>query len=481
LKLPDTISIRPLTVPVNAAVTVPGSKSITNRLLILSALAHGRSILHGALWSQDTEVMVDCLRKLGFEVDVHPEESHPCNRRIEVEGRGGEIPGAGTSARPLELFTADSGTAARFLTALVCLRRGFFRIDGTPRMRQRPMADLVGILRELGVTIRSENGDDCLPILIDSPGLQGGQVEISGERSSQFASALMLVSGCIRVNLVLRITGKRVSEPFLDLTSALMMQALGKGGGLSPVLKTSTSNECRFEIPSIGYRAREWLVEPDASAASYLMAMAAILGGSIRVPRLTASALQGDIRFWVILREYCGRCVLPMPGEECSLTGPWRWMEERSLYFAPISDTFMTMAVIAPFGQAALTMNGLGHTRHQESDRLAVMATELARTGVRAERIGEDALRIHPCQSWQEATIRTCGDHRIAMAFAVLGMRDVKGGGKPWLRIEHPSCVAKTYPNFFEAMEDVARQSYAAAKQPPVPTVLGSDGKPLFR
>lgn len=480
MKLPDLIQIRPLTVPVNASVRVPGSKSITNRLLVLSALAHGRSVLHGALWAEDPEVMVACLRKLGFVVEVRPDASHPSNRMIEVNGLGGRIPNSGTRGRPLDLYVGNSGTAARFLTAMVCLGQGCFRIDGAPRMRQRPMGDLRAALRELGVEARSEKGNDGLPFRIESHGLQGGEVQVSGERSSQFASALMLVSVCLRANLRLRITGKRVSEPFLDLTSALMSRALGAPTGPLLIQKTSTADACQFEIPSIGYRAQEWRVEPDASSAAYPLAMAAILGGKMRIPNLKAAVLQGDIRFWIILREYCGRCELPLPGEECSLTGPWRWVEERSLYFAPISDAFIAMAVIAPFGQAPLTMNGLEHTRLQESDRLEAVAGELKRTGVQADITGPDAIRIHPASTWREATIRTHEDHRMAMAFSVLGLRDVMGKGQPWIRIENPACVTKTYPDFYEMVEDVARQSYINRKQPPVPTVLTPDGRPVF-
>lgn len=464
--------------PFHATVAVPGSKSITNRVLTLAALSRGSSVLRGALWAEDTEVMVDCLQRLGFQVKVRSDPSHGANRLIEVEGQGGVIPKGGTKSEPLNLEVATAGTAARFLTAMVCLGRGWYRLDGSARMRQRPVEDLLEALAQMGVNARSENGNGCFPVLIEARGLGGGTVEVSGEKSSQFASALMLVSGCLAADMTVKISGKRVSEPFLDLTAALMSQAMGREG--EKFRRQTGGRECRFEIPAAGYAARDWRIEPDATAASYPLAMAAILGGQARVPHLHAGALQGDIRFWVILREFCGRCVLPQPGEECRLDGPWMWAEDRSLYFAPISDTFITMSVIAPFGQAPLTMKGLAHTRLQESDRLAAVAGELAKTGVKTEILDDDSLRIHPCHQWREAVIDPHNDHRLAMAFAVLGLRDVMGGARPWLRIDNPSCVNKTFPNFFEVLEEAAAQSQLHAGRPHEPVILTPEGQPVY-
>ena len=227
MPLPDLIEIIPLEKPVQAEITVPGSKSITNRALVLAALANGEVTLRGALWSEDTQVMVDCLQRLGFDVRVEMDPDEFCNRTIVVRGEGGRIPKAGTVEAPLELFVGNAGTAARFLSAMVCLGRGIYRLSGVPRMHQRPQAALFRALRELGYRIDSDN--DKLPAVIYGTGPREGRCKVSIEESSQFASALLLCTQ--RTNWQIEIVGENAEEsPYVAMTSEMLKAFPGKGG-----------------------------------------------------------------------------------------------------------------------------------------------------------------------------------------------------------------------------------------------------------
>jgi 3-phosphoshikimate 1-carboxyvinyltransferase len=354
---------------------VPGSKSITNRALILAALAKGTCVLRGALWADDTQVMVDSLQKLGFAVTVEPDPSEECNRTITVEGRGGEIP-----ADKADLYVGNAGTAARFLTALVCRGRGEYRLSGDPRMHERPMGPL---FRALGIP------GEHLPVTIQGRARSpGAPLRVSGAESSQFASALILAGYTVE------------TEPhaYVDMTRCMMA--------------TFTP---------------DYTIEPDLSSASYFVAAGFVTGGDVTVAGWPADSLQVDGRF---------PHFLPPPALVSRQTD--------------LGDSVMTLAIGALFGRQPMTLVAAERMRLQECDRLAAMGTELRRVGARVEE-HRDGFTVWPATDLHGADIETYNDHRMAMSFAVLGLK------VPGIRIKNPSCVRKTFPNFFAKLEQLRR------------------------
>jgi 3-phosphoshikimate 1-carboxyvinyltransferase len=418
------LEIRPLAGPIRATPVLPGSKSLTNRAMVIAALACGDSTLRGALDSDDTRRMVGALERLGFSVRWDRGAS-----TIHVEGRGGEIPAA-----QADLFGGNAGTVVRFLTALVALGRGRFRIDGDRRMRERPIEDLLDGLRALGVVARSEHGDGCPPIVVEAAGLEGGEARIVGSVSSQFTSALLLVASYARHDVRLDIDSALVSAPFVDMTLALM--------GHFGVASVRHGTTIAVAAPQ-RYRAGQLSIEPDATAASYFFAAAALLGGEVAVHGLGRESLQGDVGFLDVL---------------ASMGAEVRFESDRAIVrgaglrgfdhdFGPISDTFLTAAALAPFASSPSRIRGIAHTRRQETDRVAAVASELRRLGVRVdESAGE--LEIQPSVV-HGGEVETYGDHRMAMSFALIGLK------VPGIRIRDPRCVEKTFPDFFERLESL--------------------------
>lgn len=421
---PAAIEILPLVFPPRATVTVPGSKSLTNRALVIGALADGRSRLAGVLDSDDTRVMVEALRALGFVLDWDRGDS-----AITVLGRGGEIP-----ARAAELFGGNAGTAVRFLVGLAALGHGRFRIDGDERMRERPIQDLLDGLTRLGVATRSERGNGCPPVVVEGAGLAGGTVAIPGGTSSQFASSLLLVAPYAARDLTLEISGERVGTPFVDMTVGLMRRA-------------GVHVEARGEAIHVPapqrYRAGEVVIEPDATAASYFLAAAALCGGEVTVPGLARDSLQGDVAFAEVLAKMGAE--VEYPPEGIRVRGKQLRGIDRD--FRDISDTFLTAAALAPFADTPTTLRGIAHTRRQESDRVSAVARELAKLGVHV-REAEDRLEIFPSAP-RGGDVETYGDHRMAMSFALIGLR------VPGVRILDPACVDKTFPDYFERLAEL--------------------------
>lgn len=397
--LPDLVEIIPPSSPVNATVVLPGSKSLTNRALILAALADGDVTLRGALWSEDTQAMVHCLGKLGFSVTVSDDPNEPANRTLVVEGRGGLIPAAGTEAEPLELFVENAGTAARFLLALVCLGEGVYRLSGIPRMHQRPQASLIHALRELGYRIDSPN--DFLPAVVHGTGPRSGATcRVSVEESSQFASALILSQPT--GGWQIEVTGANDDElPYVEMTRRLVADFPWKGGV--------------YEI------------EPDASGASYFWGADWLLretGGRVKVEPVPDSGMQMDQNFLDLI-----------------LGQPWRSDYSRR---SDLADSIMTAIALAPFAPALTRFTDLGRLRVQECERVAALRTELTKCGARVEETG-DTLTVHP-GPLHGAEIETYNDHRMAMCFGMLGLR------VPGLKLRNPACVRKTFPNFFSKL-----------------------------
>jgi 3-phosphoshikimate 1-carboxyvinyltransferase len=421
----ETIEIRP-TGPIRARVRPPGSKSITNRALVCAALAEGESTLLGALDSEDTRVMIEALRVLGIPV-VHEPRTH-C---IRVTGCRGQLP-----SKDANLYAANSGTTLRFLTAMVALGHGRYRLDGSPRMRERPVQDLIDALRPLGAQAVSELDNGCPPVVIQADGLTGGTASIAGNVSSQFLSGLLMASPYAALPVELLVSGPLVSKPYIEMT-VNVMRAFG--------VTVDAKDLTRFLVPGgQAYQGRRYEIEPDASAASYFFAAAAVTGGQVTVEGLNRQSLQGDVAFCDCLAQM--GCDVHYGPQEITVTGkPLRGI---TVDMNPISDTVQTLAAVALFADGPTTITGVAHIRHKETDRLAAVATELRKLGADVEERA-DGLTIVPSRR-QGAEIDTYDDHRMAMSMAVVGLV------QPGVIIRDPGCTAKTYPEFFD---DLARLS----------------------
>jgi 3-phosphoshikimate 1-carboxyvinyltransferase len=435
----ESIEIQPLAHPPNTAVEVPGSKSITNRALVIAALADGRSRLRGALFSDDTRYMVQALRDLGLTV-----ESDEAAATLEVVGAGGRIP-----VSQAELFVGNSGTTVRFLAAFVALGHGVYRLDGVPRMRERPIEPLLDSLRQLGVEAISESGTGCPPVLVRTTGLQGGRCRMRGDWSSQFFSALLLAAPVTPHGLQIEVEGRLVSRPYVELTAAVMHDfGASMEHDSDPLLSVPGQQR---------YHPRDYSIEPDASSASYFFAAAALTGGHVRVEGLGQDSAQGDYQFLEVLeRMGCrverGVAATDVWGPE-HLTGVDEDMHD-------ISDMAQTLAVLAPFAQGATTIRNIANTRLKETDRIAAMAIELRRLGQQVEEFS-DGLRITPAPM-VPAAIATYEDHRMAMAFALIGLR-CRG-----IRIQDPGCVAKTFPDYFARLEQLRTAGNSSPTAPDI-------------
>lgn len=423
---PEAIAIHPVTAPVDVDVTLPGSKSYTNRALLLAAMADGTSTIREALFSDDTHHMAASLRELGFAI-----QADEADRSFTVEGHGGKIP-----ATRAELFTGNSGTTARFLTAFLSLSHGEFIVDGNERMRERPIDPLIDALRQLGVDAESIRGTGCPPVRIRANGLQGGRVRLPGDRSSQYFSALLMIGPISEQGIVIEVEGDLVSKPYIDLT-ADSMRAFG-------AIMTNESYR-RFIVPGgQRYHTREYHVEPDASAASYFFALAAVTGGRLRVRNLGANSAQGDARFVDVLEQM--GCDVTRGEAFIEVRGPAS-LRGVDVDMNGISDTVQTLAAIAPLATGPVVIRNVGHIRHKETDRIAALVTELRRLGVEVDE-HQDGLVVRP-SAVQPARVQTYDDHRMAMSFAILGC------AVPGIVIEDPACVAKTFPDFFDRLGSV--------------------------
>jgi 3-phosphoshikimate 1-carboxyvinyltransferase len=414
-----------------AVVRVPGSKSLTNRALITAALAEGRSVLAGALYSEDTQVMVEALRALGIAVD-----HDGASRKIAVVGCSGKIP-----ARSARLHVANSGTSLRFLTALAATGHGTFHLDGSPRMRQRPVADLLQALNELGCQARSDQGTGCPPVTVEATGLRGGHAVIKGDVSSQFLSGLLMALPSAGAPTTIEVSGALVSQPYVAMTLAVM-EAFG--------VSVANREFRRFDVKPARYLGGTYLIEPDASAASYFFALAAIMGGEITVSGLGTTSIQGDLAFVDVL-ERMGCSVVREPTSTTITGGALCGID---IDMNAISDTVMTLAAVALFARGPTRIRNVAHIRLKESDRIAALANELRKLGARVEEQA-DGLLIDPppAEGLRGATIETYDDHRMAMSFALAGLR------VPGVTILDPGCVAKTYPGFWDDLTFVKNEA----------------------
>ena len=424
----DAIEIRPVARPLEATFRPPGSKSLTNRALVVAALSDGDSELLGALESEDTRVMIDGLRRLGIAIDPDSDKRH-----IRVHGCAGQIP-----ATTADLFAANSGTTIRFLTAVVTLGRGAYRLDGNARMRERPIQDLLDALGQLGVAAESERGNGCPPVVVRAAGLPGGQVQVRGDVSSQFLSGLLLAAPYAAAPISLEIDGRLVSEPYIRMTLAVM-RSFG--------VDVDGTNLARLRIEPAHYRGRSYEIEPDASAASYFFAAAAIAGGRVTVSGLSRESLQGDIAFCDCLAQM--GCEIVHGEDGIMITGGG--LRGIDVDMNAISDTVQTLAAVSLFAAGPTTIRNVAHIRHKETDRIGNLAIELRKFGAEVEELA-DGLRVIP-RPLHAARIATYNDHRMAMSLALVGLR------VPGVVVEDPGCTEKTYPDFFRDLESLAGSS----------------------
>lgn len=420
----DSIEISPVDGPVTARVRPPGSKSLTNRALVCAALARGDSTLSGALVSDDTHVMIEGLGRLGIPIKVSEDGT-----TLQVTGAGGTVP-----AIEADLFIGNSGTTVRFLTALATLGHGAFRLDGTPRMRERPIGDLADALNALGGRVVCESPNGCPPVAIHANGLPGGEATVRGDISSQFLSGLLMASPCASGPIALAVDGQLVSRPYVRMTLEVM-RSFG-------VAVDAPDDLSRFAIEPVGsYESQDYAIEPDASAASYFWAVAAITGGRVTVEGLSRAALQGDVGFVDCLAAM--GCHVEATDDSITVTGPPAGEKLRGakLDMNAVSDTVQTLAAVALFAEGPTEVTGVAHNRHKETDRIGDLATELRRLGATVEE-KPDGLIITPGKL-RAAEVETYDDHRMAMSLALVGLR------QPGIVIKDPGCTAKTYPNYF--------------------------------
>ncbi|MGB7767724.1 MAG: 3-phosphoshikimate 1-carboxyvinyltransferase [Verrucomicrobiia bacterium] len=413
MPLPDLIEIVPLGQSVRAEVTVPGSKSITNRALILAALADGKVTLESALWSEDTQIMVECLRQLGFVVNVAPDPEEFCNRTITVGGCGGKIANAGTAEKPLELFVGNAGTAARFLAAFVCLGKGVYRLSGVPRMHERPQAALFQALRQLGYRVDSPN--DRLPAVIHGTGPRAGQCQVSLDESSQFASALLMCS--LVAGWQVEMVGENMEEsPYVYMTREMCSYFFW--------------SRKHSRHPERGMKGGVYPVDPDSSSGSYFLA-----AGWLAADPAQTELYPVTVARWPVLGA----------GFQIDTNfSNYRVLPERVSREADLGDSIMTLMVTAPLADHPVKFTDLAHLRVQECDRVTALYTELTRCGAKVVEDG-DQLTVYP-SPLHGAEIETYNDHRMAMCFATLGLK------VPGIKIRNPACVKKTFPNFFQKL-----------------------------
>ena len=442
MALPDLLPIQPFTRPVRGSVVLPGSKSLTNRALLLAALCDGPVTLTGALFSEDTKLMSEALRLLGFVVKEDTEK-----KTIYVEGRAGKIP-----AEKATLHVGLAGTAARFLTALCAASpRGIFKIDGVPQMQKRPMKGLFDALESQGAKIVYLGEKSFFPIELHAHGLRGGEVNIDARESSQMLSALLMVAPLAITPLKIKLLNN-VRRPFVQMTTNLM----GRFG--QPEVTRIAEDQLGVRNDS-GYSilGGSYAIEPDATAASYFAALPLVCGGGLSLTALTWG-LQGDTDFLNVLEKVGSAAKLTPEGYGVSFKlGSIR--RGVTADFSEFSDTFLTLAAIAPLLDGPTRITGIAHTRKQETDRVAGMARELKKLGQHVIET-EDSLEIHPRPLTPGVIIETYGDHRIAMSFAILGCYDLLGNGQPWLTIKNPACCAKTFPNFFDVLNELRTNSH---------------------
>jgi len=417
----DSIELKPLG-RASGSVRLPGSKSISNRVLLLAALSQGETEIGGLLDADDTRVMKVALEKLGVEF-----------KNTSVKGVAGTFP-----IKKAELFLGNAGTAFRPLTAVLALSNGEYRLSGVPRMHERPIADLVDALRGIGARIDYAGKDGFAPLLIHPGAINAETVKVKGDVSSQFLTALLMALPLAGAASRIDVEGELVSKPYVEIT----LNAMRRFG-----IEVARDEWRTFRIPRASYRSPgKILVEGDASSASYFLAAGAIAGGPVRVEGVGRDSVQGDVRFTDVLERMGAKVFL---GEDAiEVSNPGRTLKAFDLDLNHIPDAAMTAAVLALFAQGPSTLRNIANWRVKETDRLAAMATELRKLGAEVEE-GADFLKIGPRPIKGGIKIDTYDDHRMAMCFSLVALAGVP------VTINDPACVAKTFPDYFKAFQSI--------------------------
>ena len=427
MSLPDKLTLSPIQ-KISGSVVLPGSKSLSNRILLLSMLAEGKTEIQNLLDSDDVRRMVEALETLGIQLEENRAEN-----LITVSGTSGIIP-----VKEATLMLGNAGTAIRPLTAAMTLGHGRFVLDGVQRMRERPIIDLVNGLSQLGANLRCINGTDCPPVEVISDGLPGGITRLSGAISSQYLTAILLAAPYADKEVQIEITDKLVSVPYVEMTLRLM-----RSFGVS----VNHENFCLFHIPRQTYRSPGSIfVEGDASSASYFLAGAAITKGTVTVKGCGTDSLQGDARFAEVL-EKMGAKVEWEP-RQIKLTG--NSLNGIDVDMNQMPDVAMTLAVAALFASGPTAIRNIYNWRVKETERLQAVSTELRKLGAEVVE-GYDYLVIQPPEQIRKAEIDTFDDHRMAMAFSLAAC-----GSSP-VTINDPGCVSKTFPDYFEVLDGLCR------------------------
>ncbi len=416
----EKYSVKPYQGRIKAELSLPGSKSITNRALLLSALADGKTKLFNFLFSDDTDFMFKALRQTGMSITADD-----INKTCEIEG--GKLPEGSFS-----LFVGNAGTAMRFLSSYYTLGKGEFLLDGDERMRQRPIQDLLNALSQLGCNIQSVKDSGCPPVRIISDGMPGGECMVVGKNSSQYISSILMSAPYSRNGVRIKPSGEVASRPYLDMTIK-MMEQFG--------LKISRNSYKEFSVPAGAYKSPgEYYIEPDASSASYFLAAAAILGGEITIKGLGRNSLQGDALFVKYLEQM--GCSVELNDDLIKLISDGK-LKGIDADMNSLPDMAPTLAVTALFAEGPTRIRNVANLRIKESDRISALAAELKKLGAEVKESAA-GLDIFPKNNYNHALIETYNDHRIAMAFSIAGLK-IEG-----VEISNPSCVSKTFPDFYE-------------------------------
>ena len=424
----NSLTLKPIDA-ISGEIHLPGSKSLSNRALLLAALAKGTTKITNLLQSDDTRHMLGALKQLGINYTLSDDKT-----QCSITGNGGAI----HATQMQELFLGNAGTAMRPLCAALCLGTGTYVLTGDPRMKERPIGHLVDALRQAGACITYEENEGYPPLLIEAQGLRGGAVQIDGAISSQFLTALLMAAPLAKEDMKISIIGELVSKPYIDITLHIM-KTFG--------VEVLHQNYKTFTIKgNQNYKAVEhFMVEGDASSASYFLAAAAIKGGRVKVTGIGKTSIQGDVLFVDVLEkmgakvEWGDSYVAVSKGE----------LHAIDMDFNHIPDAAMTIATTALFAKGTTVLRNIYNWRVKETDRLSAMATELRKVGAEVEE-GEDYLKITPPDTLRHAAIDTYDDHRMAMCFSLLALDSAS------VTINEPECTSKTFPTYFEEFEKIS-------------------------
>ncbi len=415
--------------PLHFSVVVPGSKSITNRALLIAGLCDRTMRLNNVLFSEDSRNFMDCLNRLGFNTEIDEKA-----KEVKVAGKNGVIPNLRAN-----INVGSAGTAARFLTAFLAVSQGEYQVEASPQMAVRPMRPLIAALKSLGAQFDFLGQPDCLPFRIKGAGSPDGSVLLEANISSQFLSAMLIV-GCLgNTGLEIEVLGELAAKPYIEMTIR-MMNDFG--------VKVENNDFRKFKVPAQRYVGHDYQIEPDVSNACYFWAMAVLTGGYALVKGVSLDSLQGDMQFLKILKEF-GGLVGEIDGGIYVEGPPEGKFQGIEVNLGATPDQTMTLAALAPYALSPTVIRNIGLIRFHESNRIAAIINELKRVGVQAEEI-EDGIVIHPGKP-HSAEIETYNDHRMAMAFALMGLRT------PGIKIKNPGCTGKTFEDYFEIFDRIVR------------------------